>query len=104
MQLQVPIVNTRICRNLHIKVGACKKLVDDTIHEDIICAGGVPGEGTWKGDSGGPLMLPVRDHGSYAFYQIGIISCSFGCGRPKIPGIYTKVQHYADWIKKHVKE
>ena len=53
---------------------------------------------------GGPLMLPIFDNGTFPVYQIGIISCSFGCSQPNVPGLYVKVQHYADWIQEKLKD
>lgn len=85
-------------------IGAPEKLVDNTIKDHVICAGMYPGQSMWKGDSGGPLMLSIPQNGTSPFYQIGIISCSFGCAREFVPAIYSKVQYYIDWIKRHVEE
>lgn len=52
-----------------------------------------------KGDSGGPLMLPIHRNGRFPFYQIGVISYGAGCAREKVPGVYTNVQMYAHWIR-----
>lgn len=50
----------------------------------------------FQGDSGGPLMCYFPDATKY--YLIGITSFGFGCGRPKLPGIYVGAAHYRSWI------
>lgn len=65
-----------------------------------LCAGGVKGQDSCGGDSGGPLMYP----GSYGklgvrYVQRGIVS--FGskrCGIGGFPGVYTNVAYYMNWI------
>jgi secreted trypsin-like serine protease len=55
------------------------------------------------GDSGGPLMFPIQDsEGEFNYFQIGIVSFGIGCARSEIPGVYTSVQKFADWIKETV--
>lgn len=100
MQLQVPVIDNETCRKLQKNAGSA--YVKLKINEHVICAGGAAGKGFWWGDSGGLLMLPIHQNGTFPFYQIGIVSYSNGMARENVPGIYTKVQFYADWIKKHV--
>lgn len=57
----------------------------------------------FAGDSGGPLMIPVYENGTFPFYQIGIVSGSEGCAEPGILDIYANVQYYADWIHENLK-
>lgn len=100
-QLQVPVIDNERCKQLVKSIGA--NMADVQITDSKICAGIYGSENFWDGDSGGPLMLPVHINGSFPFYQIGIVSYSYSFAQDNCPGIYTKVQYYADWIKKHIK-
>lgn len=65
------------------------------VRDGQICASEARGTGVCSCDSGGPLM--VQQNGR--FYLVGI--GSFGpakCGLRAVPGIYTRVVKYADWI------
>uniref|UniRef100_A0A8D8HYW6 CLIP domain-containing serine protease n=1 Tax=Culex pipiens TaxID=7175 RepID=A0A8D8HYW6_CULPI len=67
-----------------------------------LCAGGEDGRDTCNGDSGGPLMKEVAEQGR--FYVAGLVS--FGpnkCGE-QLPGVYTRVEHYLQWIVAKVLE
>ncbi|KAJ0171704.1 hypothetical protein K1T71_012467 [Dendrolimus kikuchii] len=60
-----------------------------------LCAGGEPGKDACRGDSGGPL---VYDSGQI-FEAIGLVS--FGpsqCSLEDVPGVYTNIYPYIDWI------
>jgi len=35
--------------------------------------------------------------GSYKL--VGVISWGLGCGKANMPGVFTRVQHYLDWIE-----
>ena len=61
-----------------------------------VCAGGGAsgGRDSCQGDSGGPLFVP-RDG---VWVQAGIVSFGEGCARPNIPGVYTRVSSYTDWV------
>uniref|UniRef100_A0A182RWL1 CLIP domain-containing serine protease n=1 Tax=Anopheles funestus TaxID=62324 RepID=A0A182RWL1_ANOFN len=77
----------------------CRKVFqtpnDNGIGVGHICAGGVRGQDTCHGDSGGPLM--VFSEG--AWYLAGITSFGWPrCGKENFPGVYTNVSHYLGWI------
>jgi secreted trypsin-like serine protease len=61
-----------------------------------MCAGfEAGGKDACLGDSGGPLV--VKRDGRQVV--VGLVSTGIGCARPKLPGIYTRVNHYFEWIK-----
>ncbi|XP_050350270.1 serine protease snake-like [Nymphalis io] len=73
------------------------------IQEHQICAGKLTGGvDSCQGDSGGPLQmkLPLPDsvEGSI-YYVIGVTSFGFGCARSNLPGVYTRVSSFVDWIE-----
>lgn len=81
----------------------CARVYQD-YHVDIwfkqMCAGGgVDHADSCRGDSGGPLQAQgiVDDHPK--IIQYGVVS--FGpksCGIKGVPGVYTRVAYYTDWI------
>ena len=61
------------------------------------------GKDSCDGDSGGPLMMIKRKRSELIWIQIGIVS--FGrtsCGTRGVPGVYTKVSAYTQWILDHI--
>lgn len=55
------------------------------------------GNDSCQGDSGGPLQF-FSDNTSGIATVVGIVSFGIGCGST-LPGIYTRVAHYLDWIE-----
>ncbi|XP_062549192.1 CLIP domain-containing serine protease B4-like [Armigeres subalbatus] len=96
MHVSVPRVTLQQCR---------RKYPAANIDERQICAGGQPGKDSCKGDSGGPLMEIVSSTGHQAqpaFYMMGVVSYGKECGLENVPGVYTKVNRFADWILSHI--
>lgn len=68
------------------------------------CAGGsrLGGKDSCQGDSGGPLLVTRQPAGGESVYVVaGIVSYGDGCARQGIPGVYTRVEAYTDWINSH---
>lgn len=53
---------------------------------------------TPQGDSGGPMVI---QQGS-VWIQSGVVSFGFGCARPNLPGVYSRVSRYQSWINSHI--
>ena len=60
---------------------------------EMLC-GGASGRDTCQGDSGGPFAQRTGN----GWTLIGITSFGRGCARPGIPGVYTRVSNYVNWI------
>ncbi|KAG7204079.1 hypothetical protein KM043_001930 [Ampulex compressa] len=70
-----------------------------------MCAGGKRNIDACLGDSGGPLQSPNIYNNDVVYMQYGIVS--FGlktCGVEGVPGVYTNVPYYMDWILNTLKE
>ncbi|XP_066064070.1 tissue-type plasminogen activator-like [Chamaea fasciata] len=75
-------------------------LENRTVTDSMLCAGDTRNlDDACKGDSGGPLVCVKDDR----MDVIGIISWGIGCGRKDIPGVYTNVSRYLDWIQDTMK-
>ncbi|XP_051897211.1 tissue-type plasminogen activator [Pristis pectinata] len=74
-------------------------LQNRTVTDNMICAGDTRGtDDACKGDSGGPLVCQTKGQ----MILQGIISWGIGCGKKDVPGVYTKVVNYLDWIHDHM--
>ncbi|CAH2098442.1 unnamed protein product [Euphydryas editha] len=95
LHVEVPYVKLEDCQPSYDVPGRKVKL-----WKGQICAGGVKGKDSCKGDSGGPLMA---DNGGI-HYAVGIVN--FGgsrCGSVNVPGVYINVYEYLPWIRSQMK-
>lgn len=92
-EINVPLWDHLSCNNaLQAQFGPAYHLPDTAV-----CAG-AEGRDACDGDGGGPLVC--EKNGSW--YQVGIVSFGIGCGRKNVPGVYTRVSAYEDWIEKTI--
>jgi len=72
-----------------------------TVTPQMICAGAeVDGRDTCPGDSGGPIL---RRLASGQLVQVGVVSFGIGqCGVAALPGVYTRLALYTDWMRQVV--
>lgn len=73
------------------------------LHPSFLCAGGVSGKDTCRGDGGSPLVCPIPGSPTY-YYQAGIVAWGIGCGENGIPGVYGNVAFMRDWIDQQLAE
>nr|NP_001299307.1 uncharacterized protein LOC106116499 [Papilio xuthus]BAM18227.1 serine protease [Papilio xuthus] len=69
-----------------------------SLHSSHLCAGGVAGVDTCKGDGGSPLVCPIQegpDSNRYAVY--GLVAFGIDCGKP-IPAVYANVPKLYAWV------
>jgi len=87
LEVEVPIIEQAVCNNIYA----------NQITDNMICAGDLTNGGidSCQGDSGGPLMAQQGG----AFRQIGVVSFGTGCALPNLPGVYTRVDRFSNWIE-----
>ncbi|XP_058829116.1 CLIP domain-containing serine protease B4-like [Topomyia yanbarensis] len=82
-----------------VSLETCDAAYDEDIIDSQLCAGAEKGKDTCQGDSGGGLVAPVDG----LYYEYGVVSWGYGCGRKGVPGVYTRVTSFLDWIQNHLK-
>ncbi|XP_018023883.1 phenoloxidase-activating factor 1 isoform X2 [Hyalella azteca] len=83
-QLELPVVEPERCRDVYGVAFGDKQ----------ICAGGIQGQDTCSGDSGGPVLKRGPP-----FLQVGVVSFGLAvCGTNNTPAVYTSVHEYRQWI------
>jgi len=86
-EIDLPVVDSYQCEASlrRTRLGG-KFQLDDS----FLCAGGVPGKDTCKGDGGSPLVCPSKTFPN-RYVQAGIVAWGIGCGEQGIPGVYGDV-------------
>lgn len=72
----------------------CKPKFHSEIESNMICAGGVEGKDACIGDSGSGLVVQLDND----FVLCGVVSFGRRCALPDVPGVYTRVSSFLDWI------
>jgi len=92
-KVSVPVVGDVACNEYYNEHGY-------TIADSMICAG-LPegGKDSCQGDSGGPFF---SNESPESRELLGIVSWGIGCARPGLPGVYTQVSYFMDWIEETI--
>jgi trypsin len=92
LETKLPIYDEAQCVEDYKKNG-------ETVNPDIKLCAGFPegGKDACQGDSGGPFFTMEGDQ----MTLVGITSYGIGCARPNLPGTYTRISNFKDWILKN---
>jgi len=89
LQVSLPVIDNTVAQGIISQTAGWKVL------PSMLAAGGIYGEDTCIGDSGGPLIKNYKGFN----YLVGIVSKGITCGAKGVPGIYTRVSYFSDWIE-----
>lgn len=90
MKVKVTVRNTNDCKEIYERANRI-------VTEKQLCAGGLEGQDSCRGDSGGALM--GRVDATKNWMAVGVVSYGPSpCGTAGWPGVYTRVTAFTDWI------
>ncbi|XP_064471757.1 chymotrypsinogen B-like [Ornithodoros turicata] len=76
----------------------CQGVFPQPITNVFLCAGNrTEGVDSCQGDSGGPLIVKSQRQ----WYLVGVVSWGVGCATQGMPGVYTRVTEFLDYIYQH---
>merc|ERR1712137_862291 len=93
-EIGLPVVNQAVCQD---KLRTTRLGQKYKLHDSFLCAGGVAGKDTCKGDGGSPLVCPSK-YDPNTYVQAGIVAWGIGCGENGVPGVYADVSKATCWI------
>jgi trypsin len=105
-QVSIRVINNDVCQKMYrnrwpfgTSSPSSATANNISISDSMICAAS-PGKDACYGDSGGPLLLQIRDGQQRRRWKmIGIVSWGIGCARTNRPGVYTRISSYVHFIQ-----
>merc|ERR1712077_186627 len=97
-EIGLPVVNQAVCQD---KLSTTRLGQKYKLHDSFLCAGGVAGKDTCKGDGGSPLVCPSK-YDPNTYVQAGIVAWGIGCGENGVPGVYADVSKATCWIDQQI--
>lgn len=101
-KVDVPIWSNQKCQPAlknALKAAGKKSAKIFNLHESEVCAGGEPGKDACDGDGGAPL---VCEGASGRWYVVGLVAWGESCGQPGVPGVYSRISYFKDFINNDV--
>jgi len=93
-EIDLPVVGHQQCQDSLRRTRLGRRFQLD---DSFICAGGVAGKDTCKGDGGSPLVCASKED-PFTFVQAGVVAWGIGCGEDTTPGVYASVSKAVCWI------
>merc|ERR1712096_148703 len=75
-EIDLPVVSNYECQD---KLRSTRLGQKYKLHDSFLCAGGINGKDTCKGDGGSPLVCPSK-YDPNTYVQAGIVAWGIGCG------------------------
>merc|ERR1712038_233761 len=93
-EIDLPVVGHQQCQDSLRRTRLGRRFQLD---DSFICAGGVAGKDTCKGDGGSPLVCASKED-PFTYVQAGVVAWGIGCGEDTTPGVYASVSKAVCWI------
>jgi len=87
-EIDLPLLTSSECGRRLTETFASKGVRDWKPKPSEVCAGGVPGEDTCRGEGGAPLVC--YDDSSDQYFLVGLVGYGFDCNTT-LPGVYTNM-------------